>query len=99
LKSIEPGFSILNWAWKGATQAERQTFAEEHHKEISGLAKALGPTGAAEPSPNPTPADGLRELKPDDDPLAIPTILRRAKVPSRDPVSDQVGDAAMSDIA
>jgi hypothetical protein len=80
LKSIEPGFDILNWAWKAATQAERQRFAEEHHQEINSLARAPGPAIAAEPLFNPDDGRSLGELKPDNDPLAIPTLLRRAKV-------------------
>jgi hypothetical protein len=40
LKSINSGFSLLNWAWKAAGQTERQEFAKEHHDEISSLADA-----------------------------------------------------------
>jgi hypothetical protein len=87
LKLIQPGFDILNWAWKAATQAERLQFAEEHHGQISALAGGSGPAAAVEPPPNPLPADMLRELRPDDDPLAIPTLLRRGKAQSRDPSS------------
>jgi hypothetical protein len=79
LKSIEPGFDMLNWAWKAATQAERQRFAEERHQEIDSLARAPGPAIAAEPLFNPDDGRSLGELKPDNDPLAIPTLLRCAK--------------------
>jgi hypothetical protein len=57
-KAIHPGFEILKWAWGKATgPAEREAFAKEHHKEISALAKAPGPTIAIAPSVKPTPAD------------------------------------------
>jgi hypothetical protein len=71
LKSIEPGFDILNWTWKTATQAERQQFVEEHHEEINSLARAPGSAMAADGSGNAMAAD------PDDEQLAIPTFLKR----------------------
>jgi hypothetical protein len=73
LKSIEPGFDILEWAWKTAGQAERQSFANEHRVELNLLAQAPGLAVAADRSGNAMPADP----NPDDDPLAIPTFLKR----------------------
>jgi hypothetical protein len=67
-KSIEPRFDMLEWSWRSAGQTEREEFAKAHYEEIQLLADA------------PDDRLRLRELKPDDDPLAIPTLLRRAKV-------------------
>jgi hypothetical protein len=75
--AIEPteltlGFDTLNRAWKGATQPERQVFAKQHYDEINSLARAAGPAMASERS------EALsRDTNPDDDPLVIPTFLRR----------------------
>jgi ParB-like nuclease domain len=67
------GFDTLNRAWKAAKQPERQEFAKQHFDEISSLAGAPGPAMASERS-----AGALsRDTNPDDDPLAIPTFLRR----------------------
>jgi hypothetical protein len=79
LKSIEPGFDILEWAWKTVGPAEREEFAKEHYEEIHRLAKPPGPPIAVEPLFNVDDGRSLGELKPDNDPLAIPTLLRRAK--------------------
>jgi hypothetical protein len=80
LKSIEPGFDILEWVWRTVGQAEREEFAKEHYEEIHRLANAPSPAIAVEPLFNPDDGRSFGELKPDNDPLAIPTFLRRAKV-------------------
>jgi hypothetical protein len=78
---------MLEWTWKSAGQTEREEFAKAHYEEIRVLAKA------------PDDRRQLRELKPDDDPLAIPTFLRRGKAQSHDPSSDEVEDVVVSDTA
>jgi hypothetical protein len=71
--AIEPGFDTLNRAWEAAKQPERQAFARENHDEIIELAEAPVPVTAAERS-----ANAIRPAtSPEDDPLAIPTCLRR----------------------
>ena len=42
LKLISPGFDILDWAWKVAGAAERQSFAKSHLVEINSFAEAAG---------------------------------------------------------
>jgi ParB-like nuclease domain len=51
LKSISPGFSLLNWAWKAAGQAERQEFAREHHEAIISLSNPPPPAGHSQNAP------------------------------------------------
>jgi hypothetical protein len=74
-KMNNPGFDTLNWAWAASGQAERQAFAKEHQEEINALAEARGSAIAGEPSE--TPTDTPRQLCPGEDPLDIPTFLRR----------------------
>jgi hypothetical protein len=87
LKSIEPGFDILEWVWKTVGHAEREEFAKKHYEEIPRLAKAPAPAIAVGSLFDPDDGRSLGELKPDNDPLAIPTFLRRGKAQSRDPSS------------
>jgi hypothetical protein len=89
LRSIEPGFDILGWAWKTVGQAEREQFAKRHDEEIHRLANGPGPATAVESLFDADDARSLRELKTDNDRLAIPTFLRRAKVQSHDPSGPQ----------
>jgi hypothetical protein len=69
LKAVAPGFDLLDWAWKAAGPAERQSFAKQYYDEITALAAA-----APEQSTNAV----LAVTKQDGgDPLAIPTFLQR----------------------
>jgi hypothetical protein len=68
LKSIGPRFSLLNWAWRAAGQAERQEFAKEHHEEIISLCNPSRQEIAVGRSENATAET-----------LAIPPFLRRGK--------------------
>ena len=81
LKAIKPtcqlmsGVAELDRAWKAAKQPERQAFAREHRDEIIALSETSELVTAAGRS-----ADAMRaDTSPDDDPLAIPTFLRRGR--------------------
>jgi hypothetical protein len=70
LKSIVPGFNILDWAWKAAGPAERRSFAEQYHDEIMALASAAPERSADAVLAGPKLEGGD---------LAIPTFLRRER--------------------
>jgi len=81
LKAIKPtcqlmsGVAELDRAWKAAKQPERQAFAREHRDEIIALSETSELVTAAGRS-----ADAMRaDTSPDNDPLAIPTLLRRRR--------------------
>jgi len=81
LKAIKPtcqlmsGVAELDRAWKAAKQPERQAFAREHRDEIIALSETPALVTAAGRS-----ADAMRaDSSPDNDPLAIPTFLRRGR--------------------
>jgi hypothetical protein len=71
--AIVPGFELLNRVWNAAKEEDLVAFAKERRNEISTLAKAPAPATTSERTENAMPADA----NPDDDPLAIPTFLRR----------------------
>jgi hypothetical protein len=50
-KSITPGFSLLDWAWRAAGKAERQEFAKDHHKEIISFSNPPRPAGHLQNAP------------------------------------------------
>jgi hypothetical protein len=70
LKHIDPGFSILNWAWQNSEPEKRQSFATEYEEEITALAKPVASAIAAH-SPDAS-ANTHHELGPDGDGLDIP---------------------------
>jgi hypothetical protein len=68
LKSITPGFSLLDWAWRAAGQPQRQEFAKEHREEIILLSNPACLEMATGRSENATVEK-----------LAIPPFLERGK--------------------
>jgi ParB-like nuclease domain len=75
LKIIDPGFSILNWAWKNSQPEKRQSFAVEYDEVVTALAKPIRSELAAQTTEVPTHAPG--EMQSDGDGLDIPTFLQR----------------------
>jgi hypothetical protein len=75
--AVLPGIKLLDRAWQAAGPAERRAFAEERHDEIGSLSKPPEPAIASNRSANAMPAK-------DDDPLAIPTFLKRGHPDSAD---------------